>query len=485
MSTGLDRGELPTAFRSENRKGELRPPGNWWKAFEDATLDELIRRFDASNPSLEAAVARRDQVWHELGIARSDLYPQIIGDASANWNRDSINGLFVPDPPTYSQFEAALNLEYEIDLWGRVRDSVSAAVADLRASEGDTAAAILSLKASLARNWYQLRYVDDEIVVLRETVNLREENRDLIAFRVDAGDTTDLDLSRADSELETARADLLELERTREEFFNALAALTGRAPARFELPSRDAEIAVPEFPPGGFPCVLLERRPDVFAARERVSAAVAEIGVTRADYLPRFTIAGRGGLFALELSDLLDPDSLFGVIGPEVRIPVFQGAQSKSDISRAEAAAREAFALYREVMLEAVRDVETAISDARWLDRQIVALERAAAASDKAARLSRTRYEDGLVSFLDVIDADRVALTAKRELVRARAARQLAAIRAVQALGGGWSAEVHLGCDAGDRPLATAMRVPQGPPSRSPAHAERAGAGQSRQLRIR
>ncbi|MDF1816854.1 MAG: efflux transporter outer membrane subunit [Verrucomicrobiales bacterium] len=419
--------------------GDMLPPGNWWKEFDDTALNELMCRFDESNPSLDAALARREQVRASLGIEAAGFYPTVVGDLSAKRHRDSQNGLFVPESPLYSQFEAALNLQYEIDLWGRVRKSVAAARSDYLASEGDFAAAILSLKASLARNYYQFRYIEEEIDVVRETVDLRQQNRDLIKVRVDAGDTTDLDLARADAELETARAQQLELERSREEFYHAIAALVGTTPAEFTMPKRDPRISVPEFPPGGFPCELLSRRPDVYAARERVCAATARIGVTAAEFLPRFTIAGTGGVSSLKLSTLLDPDSLFGNIGPEIRIPVFQAGRSKSEIARAEEVAKESLALYREAVLNAVRDTETSVSDASWLDRQIVALRRSDAASAKAGRLSRARYEDGLVSYLEVIDADRVALNARRELIRTRTARQLAAIRAVQALGGGWA----------------------------------------------
>ena len=430
-------------FRNGDRSGQLLPPGNWWKEFDNTTLDHLMAQFEKSSPSLEAALARRDQVWAELGVSEASRFPSVVGDTFARRIRDSQNGVFVLDPPTYSQFEVALNLQYEIDLWGRVRKSVVAAEADFNASEGDVAAAILSLKASLARNWYQLRFVEDEISVVQDTVTLRRKNRDLIKVRVDAGDATDLDLARADTELESARAQLLELERSREQFFHALAVAVGKTPAEFKLPRPDSSISVPQFPPGGVPSALLSRRPDVFAARERVEAAVARIGVTQANFLPRFTIAGTGGVSALNVSNLLDPESLFGNIGPEIRIPIFQAGRSKSEVARAEAAAREALALYREAVLNAVRDTETSVSDSRWLDRQISALGNSAAAASKAARLSRARYEDGLVSYLEAIDADRAALTAKRELIRARAARYLAAIRSVQALGGGWSVKVE------------------------------------------
>lgn len=427
------------SYRNGGNQGKMPCPGEWWKEFDDSTLDELMACFEEVNPSLEAALARRDQFWAALGLSRASHYPSLRGDVLAKRIRDSKNGVFVPNPATYNQFEVALNLQYEIDLWGRVRDSVTAARADLLASEGDTAAAILSLRAALARNWYQLRFVEEEIQVVRDTVGLRSENRELIRIRVDAGDTTDLDLARADTELESARSQLIELERSREEFYNALAAIVGRTPAEFKLPARDSRVSVPEFPPGGVPSELLCRRPDVFAARQRVDAAAARIGVTRKNYLPRFTFAGAGGLSSLKLSDLFDPASLFGQVGPEIDVPLFQAGRSKSDIARAEAEAREALALYREAVLEAVRDTETSVSDATWLDRQVVALDRGTRSAEKAANLSRIRYEDGLVSYLEVIDADRAALAARRELIRARAARQFAAIRIIQALGGGWA----------------------------------------------
>ena len=414
-------------------------PGDWWLAFRDPGLTALMVQFDAKNPSLAAALARHDQARAALGLTRSETSPVITGDSTGQRRRDSQSGTFVPDPPDYNQFEIGLNLDYEIDLWGRVRNRVHAARDDLYASGADVAAAALSLKTDLARQWFQLRFFDEEIDLVRQAVALREESLTLISAQVKGGEASDLDLARARTEIESARAQKHDLQRSRSDALNALAALCGQAPAEFQLPgTAPSTNSATAWPPVGLPSEMLERRPDVFAARKRLAAACFRIGVVRSRYLPAFSLGLRGGLSSLKLSDLFDADSFFGRIGPDVAIPIYSGGGNKSDIARAEAESREALAIYREAVVTALRETEDALSGLHWLDLQIKSLDKAATSASRSAQLSRKRYEAGLVSYLEVVDAERTALTVQRDRTRARAARQLAGVQLVKALGGGW-----------------------------------------------
>ncbi len=414
----------------------LLPTGRWWECFGDPGLNRLMDKLASDNPSLAAALARYDNARAELGLAKSDQSPSISGEVSSKRHRDSASAVFVPPERLYTQHRAALNLSYEIDLWGRVRQSVNAARAELDAAGGDWAAARLSLQAELARNYFQLRASEAEIAVVEESLEVRRENRQLVEARVEGGETTDLDLARAETELEATQAELLQLRRERAQFFNAVAFLVGEVPATFELSS--GSLRSPPSIPSGIPSELLSRRPDIYAADRRMDGAVAQIGVVKASYLPRVNLVGTAGLSSLEFTDFFDPKSFFGEVGPDITVPIYNGGQIGSAIGQSFAISDEAVARYREAVLTAFREVEDALSANRYLDREIVAHANAAAAASRASNLSRTRYDGGLVSYLEVVDAQRTALSEKRELVQAKSARLLSTVQLIQALGGGW-----------------------------------------------
>lgn len=428
------------AVYGEGGKGSLPAPGNWWKNFNDPGLEDLLEELRKDSPGLKAALARYDQSRAALGLAKSDLFPTVFGDASARRLRDTGNSRFVLPQLTYNQFRSALNLDYEVDLWGRVRASIDAARAEMEATSADLDAAQLSLEAELARNYYQWRFANEELGVLNRSLELRQENVDLVDARVQGGETNQLDLDRARAELEATRAQKLQVERARAELEHAIAVLVGDAPGTFEFPSsaKRSGSGNAAVIPAGVPSELLARRPDIAAAEARLAAAAARLKVTKKSYLPTVTLTGAGGLQGLDTAKFFDPVSLFGDIGPNVRVPIFQGGRIEGDIGQADARAVEALANYEEVVLGAFRDVEDALSGIRFLDREITAHRKAADSADSAAQLSRKRYEGGLVSYLEVVDAERTALNEKRELVRARSTRHLASVQLVQALGGGW-----------------------------------------------
>lgn len=428
------------AAYGEGRKGDLAglpEPGNWWKAFDDGGLDALLERLRRENPGLKASQARYDQARAALGLARADQFPRIFGDGSAMRMRDSAGGIFVPPDLTYDDYRAALNLSYEIDLWGRVRQSVDAARAEMEASAADLAGAQVSLEAELARTWYQWRFVGEEARVLGRTIELREENLKLVEARVRGGETNELDRERARAELETTRAQLFQVERARAELVHALAVLAGEAPATFQ-PPKSQGVGKAAVIPAGVPSDLLARRPDIASAERRLAAAGSRVGAAKASYLPKVTLTGVGGSSTLDSSQFFDFDSLFGQIGPQVQVPIFQGGKLVDEVKKADAEAREALASYEEVVLVAFREVEDALSGIRFLDREIAAHQKALDAARTAAILSRRRYEGGLVSYLEVVDAERTALSEERELTRARSARHLASVQLIRALGGGW-----------------------------------------------
>ncbi len=427
-------------YKNSGSERPLLPAGDWWACFNDPVLTRLIRKLEADNPSLAVALARYDRARNELGLARADRFPSVSGDVVWKRKRDSASGVFVPPEINYSEYRTALNLKYEIDLWGRVRKTVEAAQAEEKAAAADVAAARLSLQAELAKHYFQLRYADAEMEILKRGVALREDNFRLVSARVNGGEETGLGLARARTEVESTKAQEHELSRSRASLFNAIAALCGEVPGQLEIPP--GGVKDPPRIPGGLPSQLLTRRPDIVAADRRMAATVAQIGATKASYLPRVNLAASGGLSSLDLGTFFDPSSLFGEIGPEVQVPLYQAGRSGLDIGRAYANSDEAVALYRETVLKAFREVEDALSGMRYLDKEIAARRRASASSAEATRLSRQRYKGGLVSYLEVVDAERSSLTAKRSRIQAESARLVTSVQLIQALGGGWEVPI-------------------------------------------
>jgi len=427
--------EAPTSYKSV---GLTSPPptGSWWSGFSDRQLSLLLARAEKANPQARAALARLDQARAILGLQRSDLLPTMTGQALATRQQDSTRDIFpIPSDP-YSRFRSTLNLNYEIDFWGQVRRGIDQQTALGQAAAADYVTALLSTKAEVARDYLALRHLDQEIALLESTIALREKNEKLVDARVAAGDTTKINSARARSQTETARAEVYRLNQRRSELENALAVLTGQNPSSFTI-ARKAPPRTPEIP-AGVPADLLRRRPDVAASERRLAAAAEQIGINLAGYLPRVALTASAGSAALNTSNLFQRNSRLWVISPTVDFPIVTFGRRKQAEAQARAAYFEALENHRDAILMAFRDVENALSGIQNLDRALTAQEKSAQAAAEASRLVRLRNETGLVSFFQVIDAQREELQERRAVSQTRAARQQATVQLIQALGGGW-----------------------------------------------
>jgi multidrug efflux system outer membrane protein len=415
---------------------QTEPIGDPFETFRDQDLDRLLQKTVINNQDLAAALAHIDQARATLGLARADQNPSLVSDFAADQNLDSRNSQFDRSGGgAYRQFNAQLTLDYEIDLWGRIRRSVNQAEANLSASEADYRVALLSLKAEVARNYLTLRSLDREIELLDQTSSLRQQRLELTRAREEAGTSSGLDVSRATTEYESTRAEVARLAQRRGELENALATLTGEPASTFALPSEVKDPRIPSIPTG-VPSDLLRRRPDIAAAERRLAAASEGIGIAIATYLPRISLTGVGGVNSAETADLFDPKSTFYTMGPSLFIPIFQGGRADNDKARARAQYREALASYRQTLLAAIRETENALLGTRTLDQALTSQSRATDASAKTARLSRARFEGGLDSLFEVTETERQTLEQERLLTQTRLARQLATVNLIQALGG-------------------------------------------------
>ncbi|MDP9108055.1 MAG: efflux transporter outer membrane subunit [Pseudomonadota bacterium] len=416
--------------------------GMWWLAFDDPVLTELIATATAANPNLAAAAARVRQSRALTGVAEADRIPAIGAGAGVQRGRTAPVTLGLPAGTPVAagtQWQARLSASYEVDLFGRVANNVSAAKADQAASEATYRSVLLALQADVAQTYFRLRESDAEQALLDETVRLRSENVRINQRRFDLGDLGELDLARAKTELATTRADALAVARQRAQLEHALAILTGRPPAAFSAARNPlSEVMVLPNVPAGLPSTLLERRPDVSAAQYAMMASNARIGVARAAMFPALSLTGAGGYASDGLSDLFKWTSRSWLLGALLSLPVIDGGRNQAAIARSQAALDESVASYRQSVLTAFADVEDNLSGLRILAQQADATNDAVVAARRAADLSGKLYRAGSSNYLDSLDAQRNLVAVERNAVQLRGARATATVGLIRALGGAW-----------------------------------------------
>lgn len=449
----------PTAFRHAEplpageagswktaEPAEAATRGEWWRVFNDSVLNDLQAAALDANQDLRAAAARLQQSRAVQRTARADRFPTVDAGVGPTRQRPSAASLGLPDnadvDPT-TLWRAQLGLSYEVDLFGRVANSVSAATASLQRDEALFRSVLLALQADVAHTYFLLRELDAEQAIFTNTVELRAEGLRLMERRFAEGFIDELDVARSRTELATAQSESLGVQRQRAAAEHSLALLLGRTPADFRfssLPLQRIEVSVP----AGLPSDLLERRPDIAAAERAMAAANARIGVARAAFFPSLTLTGAAGFESGELGDLFQWSSRTFLLGPVagtiLSMPIFDGGRRRAGVDRALAVWEEDVATYRQTVLNAFREVEDGLAGLRILSEQTRAQDTAVTAAERAVQLSRVQYREGAVSYLDVIEADRSALTQQRARVRIDAERARTVVALIRALGGGWDA---------------------------------------------
>jgi multidrug efflux system outer membrane protein len=418
------------------------PRGAWWTVFQEPRLDELQQIARTNNHDLQAAFYRFEQARANARIRRSELFPTL--DGRADWARYRTSGS-APNPfpsfdiPSFTQeqWTTALDLSYEIDLWGRVRRSFESARLEALSAEAAYESVLLALQADVAAAYLAIQGADQELTILRQTIEVRREALDAIEQRFKAGFGTEFEVERTRVEVASAEAGLQRVLRRRAELVNSLAVLCGVPPVAFEE-------RVPE-PVGGLPSVapnlpssLLERRPDVARAERTLAARNAEIGVATAAFFPVVRLTASGGYLSGEASDLFLWDSRTWSIGPSVSLPIFAGGRNRANLDRSRAAYEEAVAQYRQQILEAFREVEDSLAAIRFLESQVSALQEAARAGRRSAQISYARYTSGAINFIEVVDSETVRLQAELAAAQGATEQRLALVRLIKAVGGGW-----------------------------------------------
>jgi len=419
--------------------------GAWWEIFQDPTLNDLQSKAQAGNLRLQAAAARVIQARALAGVTEAAGMPVLELSPDVARYRVSENR---PDQPSkvpgneaYStnRFRLPLYASYEVDLWGKLARQREGAQARVEASQAAYHTVLLTLQGDLAQTYFSLRTAEAETRILADNLETRRKSYSIVEARRRNGLATEFDLARVETELALTESELQAAARRRAELEHALAVLVGDTPEQFSLSAERAPAALPVVPLG-LPSDLLERRPDVAEAERLLAARNADIGVAQAAFFPSIKLTGSIGFESAELSDLLSGDSLiWGLAGGLVQ-PLLDGGRKRANRDRVEAAWQENLAIYRERLLIALREVEDALAALRYLGIQHDALTRASAGAKRAEQLATARYRAGLVTVLEVVDAQRSRLQAERQYNAVSNQQLLASVALVKALGGGWEA---------------------------------------------
>ena len=438
--------DTPAAFKESGNFKEAQPSdaiakGKWWEAYGDPQLNALEEQVSVSNQTLKAAQAQFLQARAALRIARAGYFPTIGAGASAAGNRQSQNkALFGANSPiTYGDFQLPVDAAYEPDVWGRVRRTVEGARSEVQASAADLASVDLSLHAELALDYFQLRGLDSQKQLLDSTVAAYEKALQLTQSRYQGGIASSVDVAQAQTQLETTRAQAVDVDVQRAAFEHAIAVLVGKAPAEFSQSSAPLTNPPPAIP-SGLPSDLLERRPDIAAAERRVQEANAQIGVARAAYFPVFAITGAGGFDSSRLGILLQGPSGFWSLAGSAAETLFEGGQRRGVGEQARAAYDQSVDVYRQTTLSAFQEVEDDLAALRILEREAQTQDGAVAAAEHSLDLSNSRYKGGVASYLEVTTAQSAALGDERGAVDILTRRVVASVLLIKALGGGWNA---------------------------------------------
>jgi outer membrane protein, multidrug efflux system len=430
--------DTPTAYRADMQMGQTVSLGDekWWNLFQDPELQQLIHTALTENYDVRIAAARMLQAQAVLGITRADQFPTITaGAAGANVRiPQTVQG---PAANT-GAISASLSAIWELDFWGKFRRATEAARADLLASEWGQRAVMTSVISSVASAYFQLRELDLEMEISKQTLAARQESLRLVKVRAQGGVTSMIDVRQSEQLVYFAAASIPDLERRIEQQENFISVLIGKNPGPITRGKPLVENAISATVPAGLPSDLLERRPDIQQAEQLLVAANARIGVAKAAYFPQIVLTGTGGYQSSALTGLFSSQSGFWNAGAQLAQPLFAGGRIRSGVRLSEAQQKEAELSYRQTIQQAFRDVSDALiaytKNQEFREQE----ELLTKAAEDATRLSNVRYTGGAASYLEVLDSDTRYFSARLNLAQALLNERLALVQVYNVLGGGW-----------------------------------------------
>jgi multidrug efflux system outer membrane protein len=416
----------------------------WWEVAKDPVLQQLIREAIVSNLDLRTATARVTEARAQYGIARSFLFPEVgvsAGYSAQQVSRNSEPAQGTAAGKTYQNWSAGFPLSWEIDLFGRIRREKEAAFAAYLATEEGRRAALITLVADVASTYLFLRELDLQLDVARRTVKANEETVLFYDRRLQGGISNRLELDRAVANRARTATTIPEIERQIALTENALSFLLGRLPGPIARGQALSESHVAPELPVGIPAALLERRPDVLAAEQLLVAANANVGAAKALFFPTISLTGILGTISGDFDKLLKADSNVWQVSPSLFTPIFQGGRVRRNYDAAKARFDQAMAQYQKAALNSYREVANAIISVRKLSETRLELEDGVESLTNAAALSRSRYDAGLASYLEILNADQQLFDQELQLAQVRGEEMRSFVELYRALGGGWQQE--------------------------------------------
>jgi NodT family efflux transporter outer membrane factor (OMF) lipoprotein len=441
------------------RDAEIRSA--WWEVYQDSELNELESRVAISNQTVAAAEANYRAARAMVQQAEAAFFPTLTLDPSVTRSRPSaadvlsnVTGTTTAGSTTTTGaasgavastattartiYSLPLEVSYQVDLWGSVRNSVAQSRYSAQASAAQVATALLSTQSQLAQDYFQLRVSDEQRRLLDSTLGDYQASLHLVTTLLKGGLASNEDLAAASTQLESAKAQATDLGIARAQFEHAIAVLIGVPPAKFSLAYRRFNQSLPTVPVA-LPSDLLERRPDIATAERQVAASNAAIGIARAAYFPTLTLSGSAGFESTSLSQLFDWPNRFWSFGPSLAQVLFDGGAHRAADAQARALNDQAAANYRQAVLSALQSVEDNLASLRILSQELAEQHSAALAAQQTVALSVTRYRNGIDSYVNVITAQNTFLTSREAELQVQLRQLTASVNLINNLGGGWS----------------------------------------------
>jgi NodT family efflux transporter outer membrane factor (OMF) lipoprotein len=423
---------------AEPRDSMLR--GEWWEMFHEPELNAFEGQVATSNQSVAVALANLLAARAVVKQTQSQYFPTVTASPSVSRARQSsvqTQSSSSPTPFTITEYSLPFDASWELDFWGRIRNSVKANSLEAQATLADLENVRLTVQAEVAADYFQLRVLDAQKQLLDASVLAYQKSLKLTQVQFDTGMASGQDVAQAETQLNTTRAQATDLGIQRAQFEHAIATLLGKPASLFSI-STDPLAATPIAIPFGVPSQLLERRPDVAAAERRVAEANAQIGVARAAYYPTITLSGAAGYQSASLGNLVSAQGLVWSVGATLAQTLFDGGKRKAVTEQARAIYQGTVANYRQTVLSAFQEIEDNLSTLRILSQELQQQNAAVESSHRYLALADARYQSGLDIYLNVITAQTALLSNQRTAMNLRMQQMTASVQLIKALGGGW-----------------------------------------------
>lgn len=439
---------LPDSWKLAQPNAAI-PRGKWWEIYNDPALNALEEQVSISNQNVLLAEAQYREARDQVRIARSALFPTATGSATITNSRSSGTLATVPvtqngvtttkavSTPTRTDYSLPVDVSYQADLWGNVRRSVTAAKRTAQTSAADLENIRLTFQAQLAQFYFELHGLDGDADLLQRNMASFEQFLQLTRDRFDAGIASGSDVAQAQTQLETTRAQLIDIGIARAQFEHAIATLIGKPPSDLSIPPAVLK-DLPPMIPEGIPSALLERRPDIASSERLVAAANEQIGIAQSAFFPSLLLTATGGFQSTSISEWFTWPSRFWSLGPQFAEILFDAGKRRATVDLEHAAYDATVATYRQTVLTAFQQIEDQMATLRILEQEAQAEEVAVKAAEQSLAISTDQYKAGTSDYLTVITTQSIALADERTAVDILTRRLTASVLLIEALGGGW-----------------------------------------------